>query len=68
MAEGGGPEPGEQERLSSGPAPPSARDLQVRRALRAGARRRETARARGLSEAVSGLDRAFPEWQLGTEL
>nr|XP_036854085.1 UBX domain-containing protein 2B isoform X1 [Manis javanica] len=29
MAEGGGPEPGEQERLSSGPAPPSARDLQL---------------------------------------
>ncbi|EAW86809.1 hCG1787556, isoform CRA_b [Homo sapiens] len=29
MAEGGGPEPGEQERRSSGPRPPSARDLQL---------------------------------------
>lgn len=38
MAEGGGPEPGEQER-SSGPRPPSARDLQVRRAAEGGARR-----------------------------
>nr|XP_018888341.2 UBX domain-containing protein 2B isoform X2 [Gorilla gorilla gorilla] len=29
MAEGGRPEPGEQERRSSGPRPPSARDLQL---------------------------------------
>lgn len=40
MAEGGGADPGEQER-SSGPRPPSARDLQVRRAAEGGARRRE---------------------------
>ncbi|XP_021798039.1 UBX domain-containing protein 2B isoform X2 [Papio anubis] len=29
MAEGGGPDPGEKERRSSGPRPPSARDLQL---------------------------------------
>jgi hypothetical protein len=39
MAEGGGAEPEEQERRSSRPRPPSARDLQVGGLQRQGARR-----------------------------
>ena len=36
MAEGGGGEAGEEEPRAAGPRPPSARDLQVRRAVRRG--------------------------------
>ena len=40
MAEGGGGEAREEEPRAPGPRPPSARDLQVRRAAGVGARRR----------------------------
>lgn len=54
MAEGGDAEPGERER-ASGPRPPSARDLQVRRAARA------ARGGRGRVAGLSGLSCAFPD-------
>lgn len=59
MAEGGGAEPGEQDRRSTGPRPPSARDLQVRRAAEGGGA------AAAAGAAHPGLGRALPRPDLG---
>lgn len=62
MAEGGGAQPCEQDRRTPGPRPPSARDLQVRRAAAGDS-------ADGcVWEATCGLGRACPRPHLGTEL
>lgn len=61
MAEGGGAEPEEQERRSSRPRPPSARDLQVRR-------HRARRWARGCGHGGAGRSHFVPRLSLSLTL